>query len=641
MTSISRESAPSVLARLAPFAIALLTLAGCGGDDGGPALADDDDETDGTGSVTSGANSTGIDPSGEDESSSGFTPICQPDERRCADDGTSIEVCAGTGLEWVVDLECGTYSVCKPCEEGDDQCTVPICEGPCQTTENDPSSAGCAFVVNRSLHPFQEAADGLVITNPNEELSAAVQIFEVPEGVLDEELFETFNLEPGESRTIELTTEFVPGTGTNLRTGGIFRVYSDVPVIGYQHAPLRSNRGNESALLLPDRVLGNDYVVVSYTSLDTSIRGASYFELVALEDDTTVTWTPPLDTGGNGLPIDPVSAGEEGSIVLNRYETMRIVPSQLGIPDDDPDAFEALDISGTVVNADRPIWVSGGNRFSRVPLGTPGQGGTGDQLLEVLFPLQHWGRTYVLPSAVPRPWEFDPPAAVPEWADFVEENHYRIYAGASGVTVTSDPPHSEFPVTLENIGDYVDVVTEAGTNLTVEANAPYLPVMYLRSRLFNFDGVEGPPQTGYGDSAMVQLVPTEQYLSRYVLSTGVDFYYNHIQIIRSVSDEEVRLTSDAGNILRVCNQDDCDAQFVSAGAESEVAVLDIAEGTYTAESASPFGIIQSGSARGVTGDDENGMPFDPACEPDNNGDRLCFSTYAYPGGMKAEEIFIP
>lgn len=637
MTLISRDST----LRLAPFAAGFFLLAACGGDDGAPDLVDDDG-TASTGSATSGvAASTTTDPTSEDESSSGFVPLCQPGELRCANDDSGVEVCAATGLEWVVDLACGSYSLCEPCEENDDECTVPTCVGPCQLTENDPSSAGCAFVVNRSLHPFQEFADGLVLTNPNEELSAAIQIFEVPEGILDEELFEQFNLAPGESRTIELLTDFIPGTSSNLRTGGIFRVYSDVPVIGYQHAPLRSNRGNESALLLPDRVLGDTYVAVSYTSLSTSLRGASYFELVALEDDTTVTWTPRVDTAGNGLPIDPVAAGEEGTLVLNRYETMRIVPSQLGIPEDDPDAFEALDISGTLIRADNPIWVSGGNRFSRVPLGEPGQGGTGDQLLEVLFPLQHWGRTYVLPAAVSRPWEFDPPAAVSEWSEFVEENHFRIYAGSAGVTITSDPPHPEFPVTLDAVGDFVDVVTEAGVNLTVAANAPYLPVQYLRSRLFNFEGVEGPPQTGYGDSAMVQLVPTEQYLSRYVFSTGVDFYYNHVQLIRSVSDEEVRLTSSSGNIIRVCNEPDCDAQFESAGSESEVAVVAIDAGTYVAESATPFGVIQSGSARGVGNDAKTGEPLDTQCEPATMADPLCFATYAYPGGMQAKAIFIP
>lgn len=645
-----------VLSRLAPIAIALLALA-CGGDDGGPPLADDDD-TDGTGGITSGADSTGIDPTSEDESSSGFVPICQPDDFRCADDGTSIEVCAGTGLEWVVELECGTYSVCKPCEEGDDQCTVPICEGPCQTTENDPSSAGCAFVVNRSLHPYQEFPDGLVITNPNEELEAAVQIFEVPEGVLDESLFQNVNLLPGESKTIELSTEFVPGNSSNLRTGGIFRVYSDVPVIAYQHAPLQANSGNESALLLPDRVLGNDYIVTSYSSARTdSGVGVSYFELVALEDDTVVEWTPPLPTAGNGLPVDPVDGGQTGSLVLNRYETLRIVPSVNVLPvvpgeEGYTEAFEPLDISGTVIHSDNPVWVSGGNRFSRVPLGDPGQGGSGDQLLEVVFPLQHWGRTYVAPAAPIRPYEFGPPASVPpedqrEWANFEEETHYRIYAGASDVTITSDPPNPEFPLTLSEIGDFVDIELETGVDLVLDADRPFLPVQYIRSKNpIGPPSLPGPPQTGYGDSAMVQMVPTEQYLNRYVFAPGFGFYYNSVELTREASNEEVRITGPTGNIIRACNEPDCDYAFRPVGAGHEVAIvplLDVpteldADRSYTAESDTPFGIIQFGSARSSTADSE-GNTQDPTCAAVNTVN--CNATYAYPGGLKAEQIFIP
>lgn len=642
MTLISRDST----VRLAPFAAGFLLLVACGGDDGAGALADDSGGAS-TGSVTTGVAAGTSDPTSEDESSSGFVPLCQPGELRCAGDDSAVEICAATGLEWVEDLECGSSSACVPCEEGDDSCTVPTCVGPCQLTENDPSSAGCAFVVNRSLHPYQDVADGLVLTNPNEELSAAVQLFEVPEGVLDETLFEQFNLAPGESKTIELLTDFVPGTQSNLRTGGIFRVYSDVPIIGYQHAPLRSNRGNESALLLPDRVLGNDYVAVSYSSLNTTLRGASYFELVALEDDTRVEWTPRVDTAGNGLPIEPVAAGQTGSLILNRYETMRIVPSQLGLgvrPGEEgyTEAYEPLDISGTVIHTDNPVWVSGGNRFSRVPLAEPGQGGSGDQLIEVLFPLQHWGRTYVMPAAPIRAWQFEAP--LPEWQDFEEASYYRLYAGASDVTITSDPPHANFPVTLENVGDFVEIETESRLNLVVEADRPFLPVQYIRSRNpVSPNALEGPPQTGYGDSAMVQLVPTEQFLSRYVFSTGVEFFHNSVQIMRPAEDGEVRITSAAGNIIRVCNDGTCDYEFAPAGTDHEVALVPLEEGTFVASSDTPFGIIQYGSAL-LDSYDDLGVRLEGACAAatgPTSAERFCPSTYAYPGGLKAEAIFIP
>lgn len=614
---------------LIAFGLIATTSASCGGDDGGPELVDDDGvETDG--STSSLPSTSGTTPTDPDGSSSGFVPICTPDETRCSEDGVSIEVCAGTGLEWEIQLQCGTYSSCEPCN--DETCSGPTCVGPCELTENDPSSAGCAFVANRQLHVYEDFADGLVVTNPSDDLVAAVQIFEVPEGLLDEEMLQSFNLMPGESHTLELTTEFIPGLGTNLRTGGIFRVYSDVPVVAYQHSPLRSNRGNESALLLPDRVLGTDYVVTSYNSLWRNTKGVSYFELVALEDNTRIEWTPPMDTAGNGLPIDPVAAGETGTLVLNRYETIRIVPSVEPLEDpNDIALYQTLDMSGTLIHSDKPIWVTGANRSAGIPFAEAG--GTGDQIQETLFPLQHWGRDYVLPAAIRRPWEATDDKAKEVYA---EPTYYRVFAGAPGVTIESSPAHPDFPVTLDAVGDFLEFETAPGEHLTLSASTAFLPVQYLRSR--NVGSILDLPDTGYGDSAMVQMVPTEQYLSKYVFATGIDFYYNFLQFTRVASDDELRvISSDSGNITTLCNSG-CDFEFETVG-DYQVASIPIPEGTFTAESDTPFGLIQTGHARGV-GLDKDGMPIDVGCaNPPEGG--FCNSTYAYPGGLKAESIFIP
>lgn len=612
---------------LLSLSLVLTTVGACASDDGAPETVDDDA---GTGPGTTSGTPTSSDPSDADSSSSsGFVPLCSPGEQRCSEANDAVEICAATGLEWEVQLECSTHSTCEPCN--DDQCTSPICVGPCQLTENDPSSAGCAFVVNRQLHIYEDFADGLVVTNPSEELTAAVRVYSVPEGLLEEVEIDTFNLEPGTSQTVELTTEFIPGLGSNLRTGGIFRVYSDVPVVAYQHSPLASNRGNESSLLLPDRVLGQDYVVMSYNSLWTGAKGVSYFELVALEDDTRVEWTPRMTTAGNGLPIDPVEAGEDGTLVLNRYETIRIVPSQE--PLDDPSdraQYQSLDISGTVIHADKDVWVTGANRYAGVPYHDGG--GTADQIFETLFPLQHWGRDYVLPAAIRRPWE-DP--LTPEQADYSEASFYRVYSASSDVTITATPEHPDFPVTLSEIGEFAEFEVPAGAHLTLSGTAPFMPVQYLRSR--NVGSGPGLPQTGYGDSAMVQMVPTEQYLSRYVFSTGVGFYYNFVVFTRPASGDDIRLVSQTGNITTICNSG-CDYTFEPVG-DFEVAWLPIDEGTYTADSDTPFGLIQSGHARGV-GNGKDGLPMDTGCvNPPSDG--FCNSSYAYPGGMKAESIFIP
>ncbi len=624
-----------------PFVLGTAAFSACGGDDGAPPLAEDDDSGPGSTSI---ASTQGVTTDESADSSSGFVPLCTPDETRCSESGAAIEICAPTGLEWVVDVPCAEPSACEPCNDND--CTRPSCVGPCQLTENDPSSAGCAFVANRQSHIYGDFADGVVITNPSEDLTATVTVFEVPEGLLDEVMIADFPLPPGDSEVLELETDFEAAFGSSVRTGGIFRIYSTTPVVAYQHAPLRSNRGNESALLLPDRVLGNDYVVMSYNSLvGNNVRGVSYFELVALEDNTRVEWTPRMDTQGNGLPIDPVAAGETDYVVLNRYETIRITPSQEQL-DDPTDNFqyESLDISGTVIHTDNPVWVTGANRYAGVPYDE--ETSTADQIQETLFPLQHWGRTYVLPAAIRRPWE---QTEDPEQENFAEPSYYRVYAGAPDVTITATPPHPDFPITLGETGEFVNFELEPGTNLTLAGDKPFMPVQYLRSRNVNALA----PQTGYGDSAMVQMVPTEQYLTRYVFATGVGFFYNFVQVTRAPSDSRVNFTAESGGIVRAClpgdTDDDCGGFFEPVG-DFEVAwvplpvsSVDSAE-TYTATSDddTPFGIIQSGHARGV-GLDEKGEPIDVGCvnPPPGPTGGFCNSSYAYPGGMKAESIFIP
>lgn len=44
---------------------------------------------------------------------------------------------------------------------------------------------------------------------------------------------------------------------------------------------------------------------------------------IALENDTTVTWTPPRFSAGNGLNVPKVLAGETGTVMLTRCELMQ------------------------------------------------------------------------------------------------------------------------------------------------------------------------------------------------------------------------------------------------------------------------------------------------------------------------------
>lgn len=596
---------------------------------------------------------------------------CEPGQVRCMGQGF-LETCAPTGLEWVAE-PCPNNTSCVSCEASDETCSAADhCAGPCESDTLVPSSAGCSFIANRQLHYNVDFEDSVIIANPNEELSAHVRFWMTPEGKRKEELVEEFDLPPDADHVFPMNTDFVIGTSTMFRTGGTFRVESDVPVVAYQHSPYASYISNDSSMLLPESALGKSYVVVSYAPHEENVKGKpTYFEVIATEDNTTVRWTPPVPTAGNGLPIDPVAAGGTGEQKMNRFDTMRVVASE-SASDDFPGDMQ--DVSGTVIEADKPIWVVGGSRCSRVPVRETPSRGFCDSLQELLIPLEYWGDEYVAHfpplRRIDGTLETTPP-------DYLGEQHFwRIYAGGKdGVTLSTDPPvltaencpspnvFVDGSCTLPTRGSWIEVAVGNGQSFYVTGTAPFMPVGYLQSRRATSGGAE-PFETStlWGDPAMYQLVPPAQFLDRYVIRTGVGYPHNFVQVTRAVGGPNVIV---APNVIQP-------SEWRQVGnSPYEFATVEIPEGAQLVHSSAPIGLVQVGFTE--AGDEHfDGCvhPPNPECAPcpenttqqacedaeyENNSRccawladeqtciaaRLCNSSYAYPGGMKSEPIYIP
>jgi hypothetical protein len=135
-------------------------------------------------------------------------------------------------------------------------------------------------------------------------------------------------------------------------------------------------------------------------------------------------------------------------------------------------------------------------------------------------------------------------------------------------------------------------------------DGPFMPVQYT---------VGHYEANNIGSPAMVQMVPTAQFLDNYVFVTGYDYEYNYVQAIRPSGGADVSL----------------DGQVVGGWqtiAGWEVTTVEIEEGAHTIESSDNFGIVQYG--------------YDVLPDPDKPWESPS-SAYGYPGGMKAEVIFIP
>jgi hypothetical protein len=542
-----------------------------------PAETDSDAST----SVTPGTSSTGVDPT-----TTGFELLCSPGEERCAGAGTR-EICKPTGLAWE-QVACNQHQVCS--EDGDGQNST-TCIGPCEKAADTPSSVGCEFIAMRvrsgnSADDVTEFYDAMIVGNPDKVQAAVLQLHFTPNlSYKEEPLGEPVTLAPGESHIFELNSDVVGGFST-VRTGGVYRVVSDIPVIAYLHSPLKNSASNDSSMLLPLRSLRQDYVVASYPPFadknipDDKNGRPSYFNVIALENDTTIEWTPRRDTAGNEFPVKKVVAGETGSVIVNRFDVLQVGASSITNTD-----YDTHDVSGTVIHSDKPVWVLGATSCAFVPYDSAG---FCNHLQEQMLPIEYWGTKYVGAHSPLRG----------------TENHiWRVYAGEAGVTVTTDPPQPGTPFTLTERGAFKELTVASGKSFTFQGTGPFMPVQYL---------VGSKEAAGKGDPAMYQMVPIEQFLDRYVFVTGVAYDTNYAQVIRVKGAADVTI-----NDVVVT-----DYYLINAvnGLQYEVADFPLAPGdepkVYIAESDDAFGVMVIGYQ--TTG----GM----------------YSAYAYPGGMALKRI---
>lgn len=589
-----------------PALLALGALAGCPGDDA-PA---DGTEADSNPTTLGSASA---------DTTAGVQYLCEPGEKQC-NGQAFLQTCAPNGLEWLQE-PCDLNEHCDQCAE-DESCAEDRCIGLCELEAELPSSAGCSFIANRQLHLNEDSPDGLIVTNPNEDLPVTVQLYRTPEGKRKEEIVGNPRvLQPGENTLFELDADFVLGNSSQFRTGGTYRVESDVPIVAYLHSPLTNARGNDSSMLLPETTIRRDYVVASFAPHAEQQQGQgepSYFEIVALEDFTEVTWTPPVDTAGTGINIDFVAAGETSPpLPMNRFDTVRIAASANF--QENPDL---RDVSGTVIHADKPIWVVGASRCSRVPVRDTPELGFCDPLQEVLIPLDYWGKRYVAAHSPDRNSERH------WWRIFSSGPGVRITAqgnlGCPGPVLTAEncPAPNEFDgegCTFAARGSWiqVDVPNECSFFLDSDDSGAFMPVQYLQSSFKVGEPLDEMAEDG--DPAMYQMIPVEQFLSRYVFSTGVGYDVHYVQVIRQIDSPTIFLDN-----VSV-------AGFYPVNDTWEVADVPITEGPHVIDSGVPFGIVQFGYS--------SHLPS-PTCQNDLGGN-VCATSYAYPGGMKSEIIYIP
>ncbi len=344
--------------------------------------------------------------------------------------------------------------------------------------------------------------------------------------------------------------------GTNINDK-VYRLVATQPIVAYQFNPL-DNFGvfsNDASLLLPTTTLGEAYYVLTRKQLANKYR--SYINVIATQPgETKVKVTAACKTlAGPGVPS--MAAKSTATYTLQQGQSLNL---------ESDDAVNG-DLSGSLVEADRPVAVFGGSEASNspdtgscvqyakggkicasssvaMPQSCAADGGCqsaccADHLEEQMFPINTLGTSYVATRLSPRG---------------KEQDAWRVLAVQDGTTFTTNPYIAAMP-TL-NKGQWHEFQTTKDFILT--ASKPVMVGQYMASSYatvvteggtctaadqcqskYGFIGNCMPAGISnlcapIGDPSLILAVATTQFLDDYIFLVPDKYKLNYVNIVMPV-----------------------------------------------------------------------------------------------------------
>jgi hypothetical protein len=489
-----------------------------------------------TQTTSDGDTSTSDSETSTSDSTSDTGPACTPGEIDCYD-AQSTQTCSRSG-EWQAPVACAIEQTC----------ILGVCNDECEVVQANPSTVGCSFFAakmdNFYSNVFDVAQnDALIAGNVSSSKAVTAQLYYVPtNGGGEQPVGNPVMIAPQGTHTFVLEQAEIDSQ-TLLRSGGSYRLATNLPVVAYQHSPLEATLTNDASMLLPEHALTGNYVLASYPAVGNPFP--SYLTIIGVEDGSLLDIEVRAATAA-GLGVPALAAGETTSLAMERHSLLNLVVAQA----------QGGDLSGTIISSASPLHVLGATECAQVPDAVIG---FCDHLQEAMLPLEYWGQEYVAAHAPLRSGS--------------ERYHWRVFAAADGVTIDSAPAQPGFPIQLDK-GEFHQFAANPAPadSFVLTGDGPFMPVQYL-------EGQTGG--AGTGDPSMVQSVPTEQFLSAYAFVTGSGYDLHYVQVIRPSGGADVFVDGElVGGYYGVGNY--------------EVADVEIDEGAHFASSEQPFAIIQVG-----------------------------------------------
>jgi len=372
----------------------------------------------------------------------------------------------------------------------------------------------------------------------------------------------------GQSKIVMMPVVNVQGTGI---THSAIKLSSSRPVLVHQFNPWDNVFSNDASLLLPEPMLGSDYVILSWPTSPLSLATLpgfepledqnGYFTVVAVSDNTqvTVNVTTAVAEGLNGK-FKAMPPGGLQTVTLNQGEVLNVESTA--------ETFAApVDLSGSTVSANKPIAVFSGHEDAVLGKEPDGRGACcADHLEEQLLPSKLLGTEALAVKTKPRGGDVE---------------HWRIQAAEPGVMINTIPPQEGADgVFLAKRGAWVEVVTTE--SFEVKADGLIQVAQYLVS--------QGATQDHTGDPSMIMSVPTERFRASYVLMVPPDYDENWITVMALVGES----VSVDGNPVPAA-----DFQAFGGGLWN-FAYIPLTDGIHKIEGTQPFGLTAYGFNNAVS-----------------------------------------
>jgi hypothetical protein len=525
----------------------------------------------------------------------------------CSDDGMSVVSCNGTVLE-----------TCT----GDDRCVNAKCvANPCIGDAPTESSMGCDFwaaqptmrtggstgcfalyLVNPWPAPAHLAVDFQGASQPVETFAAipagqgsniTFTPYDPVAGVPPGEVAILFFAEGFGSEGCPYTPLLLPFSGGGAFFTGIedaIHVSSDVPNVAYQILPYGGGDSalSSATLLLPTKSWSTDYLAVSAWGGLPAGGAKPSLAIVAAEDATTVFITPKVAIEGNAA-VEPAPPDVAKAYPLERGQVLSL--------------NQAEELTGSLVQADKPIAVFGGFDCLQIPADTLYCDGSHQQVP----PIRALGTEYVGLRYRNR---FPNIGEAPPW---------RLVGAADGTVLTWDPAPAGAPATL----DAQQVVEFLAPGPFVVRSQDSAHPFYLAAYMSGCRN-HGTDEDCRGDPEWVNVVPTDQYLDSYVFFTDPTYPETSLNLVRRPGPSgffEVYLDC----LGKVEGWQDV--------ADYQVAIVDVSVGNFDAVGNCQNGVhrIHSEGAFALTvwgwGSAATGLP------PQVDAFNTTAVSYAYPGGI--------